>query len=101
MKVRRSKAADEDSSPYGLQITSEHTVAGSGSPFAEEVRYSTLPELLRALSDLRLPADLLSNAKATIELEKAEDRWLLVANNVQVPFEVLTATGFSLRKPSY
>lgn len=96
LKVRRSQQADEDERPYCLQITSKHAVGGAGGRISDELSFSTLPELLQVLSDLQLPGDSLHTGHATVELERAQDRWLPVATGVQIAFETLTAAGFDL-----
>ena len=97
LKVRRALAVSEDEMPYRLSITSQHAVGGAGGRLSDEVSYRHLPDLMRAISDLQLPGELLAAAShTTTELEHAEDRWLTVATDVQIPFQVLTAAGFDL-----
>ena len=80
LKVRRSQAAEEEASPYRLQISAKHAVGGAGGLISDELRYASLPDLFKALDDLRLPGDLLLTAQLTEDLWKAEDRWLLIAH---------------------
>ena len=95
LAVRRSLDVDEEALPYRLRILSKHAIEGTVQVLSDEARYPTLPALVQALRELRLPDDLLGEASATSELEHAEDRRLPLGD-LQIPIEALATADFHL-----
>ncbi len=94
--MRRLPQQGEEDCSLRLRITSRLAKTGSGLVLSDEVQYPTRSALVQALRKLQLPENVLGTANTTSEAELAEQRWIHLGADLQIPEAVLAAADFHL-----
>lgn len=90
------RAHSDDNQSVNLRISAKRVLGSGGSPVSDERSFQSERELLGAFTALKLPDDIIADAKRTLSVAEASSKFTKFAEDVQIPFELLQAAGFYL-----